>query len=113
MAHLLSEARRIAPEYIGKLLAAFPDAGSQSFNSETAAAPQHLASENQDVAEPLSTREREILELIAQGYSNSQIGARLFLAVSTVKGHNQRIFGKLQVQSRTEAVARARKLGLL
>ena len=113
MARLLSAARRTAPEYIGKLLAAFPDAGSQSFNSEMAAAPQHLTSENQDVAEPLSTREREILELIAQGYSNSQIGARLFLAVSTVKGHNQRIFDKLQVQSRTEAVARARKLGLL
>ena len=42
-----------------------------------------------------------------------EIGARLFLALDTVKGHNRRIFDKLQVQRRTEAVARARELGLL
>ncbi len=54
-----------------------------------------------------------MLELIAQGLSNQEISDRLFLALSTVKGHNQEIFGKLQVQRRTEAVARARDLGLL
>ena len=54
-----------------------------------------------------------MLRLIAQGLSNEAIGARLFLALSTVKGHNRNIFEKLQVQSRTEAVARARELGLL
>jgi LuxR family maltose regulon positive regulatory protein len=54
-----------------------------------------------------------VLRLIAQGLSNSEIGARLFLALSTVKGHNQNIFEKLQVQRRTEAIARARELGLL
>jgi LuxR family maltose regulon positive regulatory protein len=51
--------------------------------------------------------------LIAQGLSNQEIGARLFLALDTVKGHNRRIFDKLQVQRRTEAIARARELGLL
>jgi LuxR family maltose regulon positive regulatory protein len=51
--------------------------------------------------------------LINQGLSNQEIGARLFLALSTVKGHNRNIFGKLQVQRRTEAVARARALGIL
>jgi LuxR family maltose regulon positive regulatory protein len=61
----------------------------------------------------LSARELEILRLIAQGLSNDAISARLFLAVSTVKGHNRNIFDKLQVQRRTEAVARARELGLL
>jgi LuxR family maltose regulon positive regulatory protein len=55
----------------------------------------------------------EVLRLIAQGLSNAEISQRLFLALSTIKGHNLRIFGKLQVQSRTEAVARARELGLL
>jgi LuxR family maltose regulon positive regulatory protein len=50
---------------------------------------------------------------MAQGHSNEEIGQRLFLAVSTVKGHNQRIFEKLHVQRRAEAVARARALGLL
>jgi LuxR family maltose regulon positive regulatory protein len=55
----------------------------------------------------------EVLQLIAQGLSNDEIGKRLFLALDTVKGHNRRIFDKLQVQRRTEAVARARELGLL
>jgi LuxR family maltose regulon positive regulatory protein len=63
--------------------------------------------------EPLSERELEVLQLVAQGLSNREISERLFLALSTVKGHNQNIFGKLQVQRRTEAVARARELGLL
>ncbi len=63
--------------------------------------------------EPLSQRQLEILRLIAQGLSNQQIGERLFLALNTVKGHNRIIFDKLQVQNRTEAVARARELGLL
>jgi LuxR family transcriptional regulator, maltose regulon positive regulatory protein len=65
------------------------------------------------LVEPLSERELEVLRLIAQGLSNTQISQRLVVALSTVKGHNLRIFGKLQVQNRTEAVARARELGLL
>ena len=55
----------------------------------------------------------EILKLITQVLSNREIGERLFLALDTVKGHNRRIFDKLQVQSRTEAIARAHELGLL
>ena len=63
--------------------------------------------------EPLSQRELEVLQLLAQGLSNREIGERLFLALDTVKGHNRKIFDKLQVQNRTEAAARARELGLL
>ncbi|MDF2834776.1 MAG: hypothetical protein K0Q63_416 [Paenibacillus sp.] len=63
--------------------------------------------------EPLSERELEVLALIAKGLSNRDIGDRLFLAVDTVKGHNRRIFEKLQVQRRTEAIARAMELNLL
>jgi LuxR family maltose regulon positive regulatory protein len=63
--------------------------------------------------EPLTKRELEVLRLITKGLSNREISERLFLALSTVKGHNRIIFDKLQVQSRTEAVARARELGLL
>lgn len=63
--------------------------------------------------EPLAERELKILQLIAQGLSNREISERLFLALSTVKGYNRIIFDKLQVQRRTEAVARARQLGLL
>ena len=63
--------------------------------------------------ETLSQRELEVLRLIAKGLSNREISERLFLALSTVKGHTRIIFDKLQVQRRTEAVARARELGLL
>ena len=63
--------------------------------------------------EPLTERELDVLRLVAQGLSNQEIGDRLFLALSTVKGHTRVIFDKLQVQRRTEAVARARELGLL
>ncbi|WP_435923142.1 LuxR C-terminal-related transcriptional regulator [Paenibacillus sp. DYY-L-2] len=63
--------------------------------------------------EPLSQREIEILQLIAQGLSNREIAEKLFLALDTVKGHNRRIFEKLHVQRRTEAIARARELHLI
>jgi LuxR family maltose regulon positive regulatory protein len=66
-----------------------------------------------EIIEPLTDREIEILHLIADGKSNTEISRRLYLALSTIKGHNLRIFNKLQVQNRTEAVARARELGLL
>jgi LuxR family maltose regulon positive regulatory protein len=63
--------------------------------------------------EPLTEREMDVLRLIAEGMSNQDIAERLFLALSTVKGHTRIIFDKLQVHRRTEAVARARELGLL
>jgi LuxR family maltose regulon positive regulatory protein len=108
MAHLLSEAaaQGIMPDYTSKLLAVF-DAETQRSEDRS-----YLA-KAQPLIEPLSQRELEVLQLIAQGLSNREIGERLFLALSSVKGHNLNIFGKLQVQRRTEAVARARELGLL
>jgi len=108
MAHLLSEAaaQGIMPDYTSKLLAVF-DAETQRSEDRS------YLSKAQPLIEPLSQRELEVLQLIAEGLSNREIGERLFLALITVKGHNQRIFGKLQVQRRTEAVARARELGLL
>lgn len=63
--------------------------------------------------EPLSQREIEVLQLMAQGLSNREIAERLFLALDTVKGHNRRIFEKLHAQRRTEAIARARELNLI
>ncbi|MCK0469849.1 tetratricopeptide repeat protein [Halalkalibacter sp. APA_J-10(15)] len=68
---------------------------------------------NHPLIEPLSERELQVLQLIAEGHSNLDISKILFLALDTVKGHNRRIYGKLQVQRRTEAVARAREYGLL
>ena len=66
-----------------------------------------------ELIEPLSQRELEVLDLVAQGFTNEEISQKLFLALSTVKGHNLRAFGKLQVRNRTQAIARARALGLL
>jgi len=111
MAQLLSEAdaHGIMPDYIGILRAAFEAEKKESEDrSYLPALP--LA---QPLIEPLSQREIEVLQLVAQGLSNQEISERLFLALSTVKGYNREIFGKLQVQRRTEAVARARELGLL
>jgi ATP/maltotriose-dependent transcriptional regulator MalT len=111
MAHLLSEAAAhgIMPDYVGKLLAGF-ETEKQKCEVKSSLSPAPPA---QPLIEPLSQRELEVLQLIAEGLSNREISERLFIALITVKGHNQKIFGKLQVQRRTEAVARARELGLL
>jgi LuxR family maltose regulon positive regulatory protein len=122
MAQLLLEtsSHGVMPDYIGKLLAVF-EAEKRPVLAGLAASPGKSegkpylppVSPAQLLIEPLSQRELKILQLIAQGLSNREISERLFLALSTVKGHNRNIFDKLQVQSRTEAVARARELGLL
>jgi LuxR family maltose regulon positive regulatory protein len=111
MAQLLAEAatRTMMPAYTGRLVAAF-EAEKQKSAGEVEIRPSPRA---QPLIDPLSQRELEVLQLIAQGLSNGEIGERLFLALDTVKGHNRKIFDKLQVQRRTEAVARARELGLL
>jgi LuxR family transcriptional regulator, maltose regulon positive regulatory protein len=108
MAELLSAAvsRGIHPDYAGKLLAALR---AEQPKGEDEPGPTNA----QRLSEPLSQRELEVLRLIAQGLSNQEIGQRLYLALDTVKGHNRRIFDKLQAQRRTDAVVRARELGLL
>ena len=65
------------------------------------------------LAEPISERERGVLELIAQGLSNQDIGDKLHISLHTVKTHARRINAKLEVKSRTQATVRARELGLL
>jgi LuxR family transcriptional regulator, maltose regulon positive regulatory protein len=67
----------------------------------------------QPLIEPLSERELEVLRLIADGLSNQAIADRLYIAEGTVKRHINNIYGKLQVGSRTQAVAAARELRLL
>ena len=66
-----------------------------------------------NVVDGSAAQSEEATELVAQGLSNREISQRLFLSLNTVKGHNRNIFGKLGVNRRTEAVARARELGLL
>ena len=61
----------------------------------------------------LSKRELEILDLMAQGLSNEEIAARLFVSLSTVKSHNQNLFVKLDVKRRTQAIEKAKRLRLI
>jgi LuxR family maltose regulon positive regulatory protein len=103
MERLLRQAlsQGIAPDYVTMLLAAM---------RETAEISQ---AKDQPLIDPLSERELEVLRLIAAGLSNQQIAQQLVIAVSTVKSHINHIYGKLNVKSRTQAVARAQALGLL
>jgi DNA-binding NarL/FixJ family response regulator len=63
--------------------------------------------------EPMSPREREVLRLLAAGYSNREIGRALFIAEGTVKNHVSSILAKMAVRDRTRAVLKAAELGLL
>ncbi len=65
------------------------------------------------MAEAVSERERQVLGLIADGLSNQEIADRLVISVATVKKHIENAYGKLQVKSRTQAIARAKTLGLI
>jgi len=65
-----------------------------------------------EVFPSLTAREREVLELIAQGLTNPRIARRLGLSVKTISNHVSTIFGKLQVVDRAEAIIRAREAGL-
>lgn len=69
--------------------------------------------DNPDLASGLSRREREVLMLIAQGASNQQVAEQLFISLHTVKTHARRINGKLGVERRTQAVAKAKLMGIL
>jgi LuxR family maltose regulon positive regulatory protein len=88
-------------EYARQLIAAFPDIDQ---------APVAQAG---SLIEPLTEREIEMLRLIAAGLSNKEIADRLFLTEGTVKGYASTLYSKLGVRRRTEAVERARDLGIL
>jgi LuxR family maltose regulon positive regulatory protein len=119
MARLLQEALRrnvtggASPAYVRRLLAAFPLARPEPAAEAERPAPPRAGPSRPDLIEPLSEREIEVLELISEGLTNPEIAARLYLALNTVKAHTRNIYGKLGVHNRTQAVARARALGVL
>jgi LuxR family maltose regulon positive regulatory protein len=110
MARLLYEglSQGVHPDYVRQLLMAFP-----ATEPEQAAPSRSAAAGIRLLAEPLSARELEVLPLIAEGLSNQEIAARLYLSLHTVKAHARNIYAKLGVSSRTQAVARGRALGFL
>jgi LuxR family maltose regulon positive regulatory protein len=95
--------------YARRLLAAFVSPASIG-------APEHgwdAPGSGQPLPNLLTSREREVLELIAAGLSNKEVAARLFITPGTVKWYVNIIFKKLWVKTRTQAVAEAHKLGFL
>lgn len=109
MARLLYDAlaRGVEPGFVRQLLAAFPAASAKS--AQTSPPPEVEAG----FVEPLSEREIEVLQLIAEGLTNQEVANRLYLSLHTVKVHARNIYGKLGVKNRTQAVAKARALGIL
>jgi LuxR family transcriptional regulator, maltose regulon positive regulatory protein len=102
MKNLLQEvaSRTMAPEYTRQVLAAFSQGGSKRAAQSA-------------IVEPLSERELEVLQHIAEGRTDQEIADRLYLSLYTVKVHARNIYGKLGVNKRTQAVAKARELGIL
>ena len=95
------------------MLAAFPstEVHPESSSEDTVRGETGLS--QSPLLEPLTSREQDVLELLAAGLSNTEIAARLIVTVGTVKTHIKSIYGKLGVHSRTQAIARAREVGLL
>jgi LuxR family maltose regulon positive regulatory protein len=92
----------VSADYANRLRAAF--------GLEPAPLPQTASPQPADL---LSEREIEVLRLIAAGLSNAEAGRKLFIAPSTIKKHLENIYDKLETRSRTQAIARAREIGLL
>ena len=109
MARLLYEAlsQGIARDYVQRLLAAFPNIEPEPPQ------PTESRPSPDEFIEPLSDRELDILQLIAEGLTNQEIATRLYLSLNTVKAHTRNIYGKLNVNSRTQAIARSQAFGLL
>lgn len=97
---LLNQVRHLFPNYVSKLLEAI----SSGLTGDAPASP---------LLDPMTEREQEILNLIAQGQTNRQIADALFISVGTVKGHVNHILSKLDVKNRTQALVQARELHLL
>jgi LuxR family maltose regulon positive regulatory protein len=106
--------KNIAVDYIGQLLAAFRE-------DQLGVKPEELRTQvelrpffgTQPLAEPLTDRELEILELLAQRLRNKEIAAKLFISEKTIKKHLNNIYRKLNVTSRRQALEKAVALGIL
>ena len=101
----LAQARGMVPGYVATLLTAFGE--------QTRANPALHTARPSSLVEPFTEREREVLRLLLEGASNREIARHLVISVNTVKKHVYNICGKLGVQSRAQAIVRARTLNLL
>ena len=100
----LAQARGVVPGYVATLLSVFGE--------DTRVNPALFTTRSSSLVEPFTEREREVLGLLLAGASNREIARRLVISVNTVKKHVYNICGKLGVQSRAQAIVRARALNL-
>ena len=122
MAELLTRCLQTKPEshgylpsrgYIESLLEAWPPAEGAPYQVDGKPTQGAAARTEDGLPIAFSAREVQILSLIAAGKSNQEISAELYLALTTVKHHASNIYAKLQVNKRTQAVSKARQLGLI
>ena len=103
--------------YLDTLLATFPSfrvpISDSSLNQTGPSPATSSTSDLENLIDPLSPRELEVLHLIAQSFTNAEIAEQLFVSPQTIKVHTRNIYGKLNVHNRQQAVAKARVLGLL
>lgn len=90
-----------------------PSVETVVIEKEVVVAGQSLINENELQKLNLSTREYEVLQLLALGYSNAEIAERLFLSLSTIKTHVSNLFVKMDVKSRTQAIEKAKRLNII
>jgi LuxR family maltose regulon positive regulatory protein len=101
-------------EMIGSILAAFPDGGNNLDSSASLAQPRrHPPLGISTLSEPLTPRELEVLSLLREPLSIKEIALKLNISYATVKRHTINLYGKLSVNQRWNAVARAEELKLI
>lgn len=115
LAELLRERRDLAPEFVAGLLKAIPACPALQNDNSVYIVPETKPNQRQSqpLIEPLSQTQLMVLRLVADGLSNRNIAAKLEITVGTTKWHLNQIYGKLNVSSRTQAIAQARMLKLL
>jgi LuxR family maltose regulon positive regulatory protein len=110
LARLLYQLRSqdIAPDYISQILAAFPSDFRWGKKKDV-----NRTSQTQDLIEPLTNRELDVLSQLAKGLSDREIADHLVLSPGTIAQHNHKIYQKLMVRNRQQAVIKATELGIL
>ena len=113
IAHLLPLVRTVAPAFVNTLIAAFADGPTAGSARPAAGGAALWEDADGRLLESLTLRELDVLRLMAQGASNADIAASLTVTVGTAKWHVGHILGKLGATSRTQALVRAQRLGLV
>jgi LuxR family maltose regulon positive regulatory protein len=103
----------VHPDYVKNILAAFASAQGPTLKAREGVAAQALVDPQDQIIEPLTGRELEVLRLMAEGLKYEQIGERLYISLNTVRYHVKSIYGKLNVNNRTKAIERAQQLMLM